>query len=75
MNGPEQQAEVTTSGAAVEGQSVAGSDPNLGAFDYGIVGVSVLVVLVSFYLAARYLLRPGERGESHIKRTVLEEER
>ena len=45
-----------------------------GAFEYGVVAVAGLIVVLSLYLSLRYLVAPGEKGESHIKRTILEEE-
>lgn len=45
-----------------------------GAFEYGVVALAVVIVAVSLYLSLKYLFAPGEKGTSHIKRTILEEE-
>ena len=41
--------------------------------DLILVTIALVVVLISFYLAIRYTLRPGEKSPDHIKRRVLED--
>lgn len=42
-----------------------------GVGDWTIVVVSLAILVVSLVLSVRYLLRPGELGEDHIKRRIL----
>ncbi|HSB51178.1 MAG TPA: hypothetical protein VLD40_00835 [Dissulfurispiraceae bacterium] len=44
-----------------------------GIADLAIVGVAIVVVVVSLYLCGKYLLRPGEGEDSHIKRRILDD--
>lgn len=67
MSRPESQTNATT-------EEADPPDRPDGIFDYTVIGVSTAIVAVTFYLAVRYLLWPGEQAETHIKRTVLEEE-
>lgn len=46
----------------------AGPEQN---WDYLIVGVTSLIVLVSLFYAIKWIVRPGEKNSSHIKREVL----
>lgn len=46
----------------------AGPQQNL---DYWIVGFTALIVVVSLFYSIKWLLRPGEKNDSHIKREVL----
>ena len=40
-----------------------------------LVAVGVIVVVVTTFYTLLYLIRPGEMGETHIKRRILEDER
>ncbi len=40
-------------------------------WDYVIVWTTVLIVLYCLYYTIRYLVKPGESGENHIKRSIL----
>jgi hypothetical protein len=42
--------------------------------DYAIIIVAVAIVALTFVLAIKYLIWPGERGDQHIKRRILEDE-
>jgi hypothetical protein len=45
-----------------------------GSFDYVIVLAAVAVVLFTLVYAIKFLVRPGEREASHIKRIVLNQD-
>jgi hypothetical protein len=40
-----------------------------------LVALSVIVVVVTSFYTLRYLIRPGETSETHVKRRILEDER
>lgn len=40
-------------------------------WDYLIVSVVAIIVLVSLYYSVKWMIRPGEKGADHIKRTIL----
>lgn len=40
-------------------------------WDYVIVGAAVLVVLLTLFYTLKWLFRPGEEGDNHIKRAFL----
>lgn len=40
-------------------------------WDYVIVGLTAVIVLISLFYATKWLIKPGEKGPSHIKREVL----
>lgn len=40
-------------------------------WDYVIVAFTALVVVVSLFYAIKWLVKPGEKNELHIKRTIL----
>ncbi len=44
-----------------------------GFWDYVIVAISIVVLLVALWLFLRSFLRPGEEEPDHIKRKVLED--
>ena len=44
-----------------------------GAFDMALVALGVLVVTVTTIYSVLYLIRPGETGEDHVKRRILED--
>jgi len=44
-----------------------------GNWDYLIVAVMVAVVSGTFLMSARYLVKPGEREQLHIKYSILNE--
>lgn len=39
--------------------------------DYLIIISAVVIVLISLWLSVRYLVRPGEKSDDHIKRFIL----
>ncbi|HWK58453.1 MAG TPA: hypothetical protein VNQ80_14005 [Parapedobacter sp.] len=47
----------------------AGPDSN---WDYLIVGVITVIVLITLYYSMKWLVRPGEDTPNHIKRNVLD---
>lgn len=47
----------------------AGPDNN---WDYLIVGVITVIVLITLYYSMKWLVRPGENTPNHIKRNVLD---
>lgn len=46
-----------------------------GVFDFIIVIVAVVIVLISIILCIKLLIKPGEKEKSHIKRTILEDDK
>ncbi len=46
----------------------AGPESN---WDYLIIAVTALIVLYSLVLSVRYLVRPGEDAQDHIKKVIL----
>ncbi|MCY4780284.1 hypothetical protein ORI89_11535 [Sphingobacterium sp. UT-1RO-CII-1] len=42
-------------------------------WDYLIIGAVAVIVVITIYLSVKYLVKPGEKGEQHIKRTFLDE--
>ena len=44
-----------------------------GALDIALVAVGVAVVIVTTIYSVLFLVRPGEAGEDHIKRRILED--
>ncbi|MBZ0098843.1 MAG: hypothetical protein K8F30_07145 [Taibaiella sp.] len=46
----------------------AGPESN---WDYVIVWATVAVVLLTVFYSVKWLVRPGEKSESHIKRVIL----
>ncbi len=46
----------------------AGPDGN---WDYVIVTISVIIVLFTLFFSVKWMIRPGEQSQSHIKRLVL----
>lgn len=49
---------------------VHGSGPD-SQWDYLIIAVVAVVVVLTFFFSVKWLIKPGERNEDHIKRTVL----
>jgi len=41
-------------------------------WDYVIVWVTALIVLVTLYYTVKWLAKPGEKSNDHIKRTILD---
>ena len=41
-------------------------------WDYAIVWAAVIVVAFTLFFTVKWLVRPGERSDEHIKRTVLD---
>ena len=46
----------------------AGPDSN---WDYVVVWFMVLIVMVSLFYSIKWIINPGEKGEEHIKRSIL----
>ncbi len=40
-------------------------------WDYLIVSVVAIIVLVSLYYSVKWMIKPGEKSANHIKRTIL----
>lgn len=40
-----------------------------------LAGIAFAVVILAFYLAVRYTLKPGEQSRDHIKRRVIEDDK
>lgn len=47
-----------------------GAGPS-GNWDYVIILVAVVIVLATLFYTIKWLVRPGEKENNHIKRTVL----
>jgi len=43
-------------------------------WDYVIVWVTVAIVLGTFFFSVKWLIRPGETSDRHIKRFILNDE-
>lgn len=41
-------------------------------WDYVLVWATVVIVVLCLFFSIKWLARPGEKGEDHIKRTVLD---
>lgn len=42
-----------------------------GKFDYLIVWITVVIVLTTLFFSVKWLIRPGEKSDNHIKRFIL----
>lgn len=51
---------------------VHGSGPD-SQWDYWIIGLVAIAVVLTLFFSVKWLIKPGEREENHIKRTVLNE--
>jgi phage shock protein PspC (stress-responsive transcriptional regulator) len=40
-------------------------------WDYVIVWVAVIIVLITLFYTVKWLIKPGEKNEDHIKRMVI----
>lgn len=40
-------------------------------WDYLIVWITVAIVLVTLFFSIKWMIRPGEKSQSHIKRFIL----
>lgn len=47
-----------------------GAGPS-GNWDWAIVGIISVLVLLTLFYSAKYLIRPGEKDENHIKQAFL----
>lgn len=52
----------------------ADGGPQHGILDYLIVVAGVLIVIGVLIFTIRYLVRPGEKSRTHIKRRILDQE-
>lgn len=41
-------------------------------WDYVIVWAAVIIVLLTLYYTIKWMIKPGEKSDEHIKRTVLD---
>jgi hypothetical protein len=49
-------------------------EPASGIFDYAVVVLAVVLVVITTVLTVRWLIRPGEDAPDHIKRLILDDE-
>lgn len=42
-----------------------------GNFDYIAIWIMIVITLGTLYYSIKWLIKPGEKGSSHIKRTIL----
>lgn len=49
---------------------VHGAGPD-SQWDYLIIGLIALIVILTLYFSVKWLVKPGENQANHIKRTVL----
>jgi choline-glycine betaine transporter len=40
-------------------------------WDYVIVWITILIVLLTLFFSVKWLIRPGEKSPEHIKRVIL----
>lgn len=40
-------------------------------WDYVVMGVSILIVLVVLFYSIKFLVKPGEKNPSHVKYSIL----
>jgi len=45
-----------------------------GKWDYVIVWIAVAIVLATLFFSVKWLIRPGEKSDHHIKRFILNNE-
>ncbi len=45
-----------------------------GQWDYVIVCITIVIVACTLFFSVKWLIRPGEKSESHIKRLILNNE-
>jgi len=45
-----------------------------GNWDYVIVWTTVVIVLITLFFSLKWLIRPGEKSDTHIKRLILNNE-
>ena len=45
-----------------------------GKFDYFIIWIMVAITLATLYYSVKWILRPGEKSDAHIKRFILNEQ-
>ncbi|KAA9037170.1 hypothetical protein FW778_17220 [Ginsengibacter hankyongi] len=43
-------------------------------WDYVIISIAVIIVLFTLFFSVKWLVRPGEQSQSHIKRLILNNE-
>ena len=51
-----------------------GSDTPGGKIDFVLIYVSIVIVGYTLYCGLKYLIKPGERSDNHIKRKILKSE-
>ncbi len=51
---------------------VHGAGPD-SQWDYLIIGIIAIIVVLTLFFSVKWLIKPGERQHNHIKRTVLNE--
>ena len=45
-----------------------------GNFDYIIIWIMVAITMATLYFSVKWILRPGEKSDAHIKRFILNEQ-
>ena len=50
-----------------------GAGPD-GKFDYIIIWIMVAITMATLYYSVKWLIRPGEKSNAHIKRLILNDE-
>lgn len=45
-----------------------------GIWDYAIVAIAIVVLVFFLCLSIKYLIRPGEKEGSHIKKKILDDD-
>jgi len=43
-------------------------------WDYAIVAIAIVVLVLSLFLSIKYLIRPGEKEGNHIKKKILDDD-
>ncbi len=43
-------------------------------WDYVVISFMVIVVILTFYFSLKWIIKPGEKSPTHIKRLILKEE-
>lgn len=43
-----------------------------GKWDYAIVCVALIIVVLTLFYSIKWMIKPGEKGKKHIKRLILD---
>ncbi len=60
--------------AALQAHSAHGGAARPAPYEYVLVGLAIVGMVWTLYLAVRYTVRPGEDRPDHIKRAILEDD-